>query len=802
MNVNNVRITGLTAQQVQAAKAHGDVNIVPDSSQKTVKDIIKENVLTYFNFIFLVLSVLLIIAGAFRSLTIAGVAIFNSLIGIVQQLRAKKVLDGLSILNVVKIDVIRDGKMKKIPTDELVLGDVVIFKSGSQICADATVVDGEISVNESLLTGESDEIGKKPGDQLLSGSFVVTGECLARLTHVGADSYVARLEAEAKAMSTSEQSEMVRGINRFVLLAGIAIIPIGIILFVQGVLRGYAFSVNVTSMVAAVVGMIPEGLYVLVSMTLAVSAAGLARKKVMLHDMKSIETLARVDVLCVDKTGTITENDMVVEEMVLPSGRPPEEKERNERILKDYLSAHKDDNATMLAMRKYFQQVSEEGNEAAPHVNPVRLLPFSSKYKYSAASFPDGSAGGKTFVMGAPDIILGGQYESWKGEIELYSTKGLRVLVFAYVEGPLYDSGIAACKVLPLLFITLKNPIREGAEDTFRYFADQGVTVKVISGDHPATVANIAGQAGIPDADRAVDASTLRSQEEIEEAVEYYTVFARVTPDKKQAIVKALQKAGHTVAMTGDGVNDIMAMKTADCSLAMASGSEAAVQASQVVLLDSDFSHMPQIVAEGRRVIGNIERSATLFLSKNIFSMLLAIFSIVNVLSYPLQPEQISLISGFSIGIPAFLLAMEPNERRIREHFMARVLFKALPASITDFVVVAALMIFGIVFGVSEGDISVASTFLLAVVGFMILYYISRPLSRYRILVMVVCMIGFVISAFVFHKWFGITSVSKKCMMLFVVFAIVTEPFMRYLTGFFGYLEKRLLNRTVKNPAA
>ena len=826
MDHQEIRITGLTAQQVQAARLSGKVNIMPDSSQKTVKDIIIENVFTYFNFIFLVLSILLIAAGAFRSLTIAGAAIFNSLIGIVQQLRAKKELDKLSILSSVKVDVIRDGKISRVSTEDLVLGDVVIFRSGSQICADAVVVDGEISVNESLLTGESDEIPKKHGSKLLSGSFVVTGECLARLTHVGADSYVARLEAEAKEMSGSEQSEMVRGINRFVLIAGIAIVPIGIMLFVQGHMNGYSFSANVTSMVAAVVGMIPEGLYVLVTVTLAVSTVGLSRKKVLLHDMKSIETLARVDVLCVDKTGTITENDMVVEEAALPPGRSEEEREGIQRILMEYLAAQKDDNATMLAMRKHFLPEGQGPAGVSGAVHPIQVLPFSSKYKYSAAVFPSGSflpvkydedAGytgqggslsegyqgsslpeghqsGEIFVMGAPDILLASTYERWREVIEGYSRRGIRVLVFAQVWGDLFDAGISACRVEPLLFIALKNPIREGAIDTFRYFTEQGVTVKVISGDNPVTVANIAGQAGIPNADRAIDATRCRDEDEIFDAVDSYTVFARVTPDRKQEIVKALQKAGHTVAMTGDGVNDIMAMKMADCSVAMASGSEAAVQASQVVLLDSDFSHMPQIVAEGRRVIGNIERSATLFLCKNIFSMLLAIFSIINVLSYPLQPEQIALVSWFNIGIPAFLLAVEPNERRIRGHFMWRVLLKALPAAITDFVLIAALMIFGIVFGVSQSDISVASTFLLAVVGFMILYYISRPMTRYRVFVMLACIVGLLVGAYVFHDWFGITTVSKKCMMLFVVFTAATEPFMRYLTELSGLIERKLLN--------
>lgn len=780
--------TGLTTKEVLLAEARGEINQQPDTSQKTVKQIIKENTLTYFNFIFAVLSVLVIAAGAFRSLTFLGPVFFNSLIGIVQQLRAKKILDELSILSHSRIRVIRDGQEQEIYTDKLVKGDVVIFKSGNQICADAEVLAGEVTVNESLLTGESDEISKKRGDKLLSGSFVVTGECRARLTHVGADSYVSRLEAQAREMSGREESEMVRGINRFVLMAGIAILPIGILLFIQGYHNNVPFSENVTSMVAAVVGMIPEGLYVLVSMTLAVSAAGLARKKVMLHDMKSIEALARVDVLCVDKTGTITENDMVVEDTVLPEqegGTHLQEgdKSRLEALLSDYLYAQKDDNATMEALRNRFP--ADSGNVSSRNIS--RVLPFTSKNKYSAVRF-----GEETCVMGAPDIVLRKDYQRWAGQIERYSSQGFRLLVLARAEGDVFESGLMECRTEPLLFILLKNPIRQAAKDTFQYFKDQDVDIKVISGDHPMTVSHIAGQAGIPNSDRAVDASSLKDISDIEAAVDRYTVFARVTPDRKKQIVEALQKKGHTVAMTGDGVNDIMAMKTADCSVAMASGSEAAVQAAQVVLLDSDFAHMPQIVAEGRRVIGNIERSSTLFLCKNLFSMFLALFSIVIVLSYPLQPEQVSLISGFNIGIPAFLLAMEPRERRITGHFMKKVLLKALPAALTDFVLIAALMIFGTVFGVSEKDVSVAATFLLGIVGFMILYYISRPLTKYRIAVLITCMIGFGVSAYLFHGWFGISYVSMKCMMLFVLFAVAAEPCMKYLTRLSDYLLNKL----------
>lgn len=776
---------GLTREEAEQRAAQGLANVQIDKSAKTKKDILKENILTYFNLIFLILAILLIIAGSFKSLTFLPVIIANTLIGIFQELHAKKVLDELSIMNAVRCDVMRDGETITVPIEQLVQGDCIVLHAGSQVPADAVIKLGNVRVNEALLTGEADEIEKGPEGELLSGSFIASGECVAELTHVGRDSHISKLMLEAKEMSGAEQSEMVKSINRIVIAAGILIIPIGITLFVQGFFfQNHSFSESVTSMVAAVIGMIPEGLYLLVSVTLAISSVRLARRHVMLHDMKSIETLARVNILCVDKTGTITDNSMLVANAV------PADEESSvsayHGLMGEYLAALPDDNITMQAMRDYFKPI--------PSRAPVEIFPFSSQYKYSSVRFDDA-----TYVLGAPEFVLASNYEKWRDKVNSFAGDGLRVLVFARYHGSLQASateaeqapavpryGLASCRVEPIMFILLQNPLRENAVETFSYFKTQGVKVKVISGDNPITVSEVARQAGISHADDYIDAQRLKTDKDIEEAAARYTVFGRVMPEQKRKIVTALQKQGNTVAMTGDGVNDILAMKEADCSIAMAAGSDAAVQAAQVVLLDSDFSHMPQIVGEGRRTINNIERSATLFLVKNLFSLMLSIFAIVSMQQYPLQPSQISLISAFNIGIPAFFLAMEPNRKRIgKGRFIPRVLVKAMPAALTDFLAISALIIFGNTFHVSPNDISVASTYLLAIVGFIILFQISKPLNKFRVSVILGCTAGLAFCAFFFRELFSMYNVSRECIMLFVLFAIATEPCMRYLTRLF-----------------
>ena len=780
---------GLTSQQVQEHRLHGWTNRAVESASKTTKEIIHENVFTYFNLIFAVLAVLLCIAGSFRDLTFLPVIIANTLIGIIQEVRAKQVLDKLSMLNAPRSAVVRDGKKKIVDSEELVLDDIVIFKAGSQVCADAEVCAGEVQVNESLLTGESDEITKRRGDKLMSGSFIVSGQCHARLDKVGEDSYIAKLTLQAKEMQEGEQSEMIRSLDKLVKCVGVAIIPIGIILFCQSFFfQNDGFRSSVAAMVAAVIGMIPEGLYLLASVALAVSSVRLAQKKVLLHDMKCIETLARVDVLCVDKTGTITENTMKVQDVIETDEYDGRTMEPLSMLIGDFAAAMTPDNITMAAIKEYFKQGT--GKRA------VSKTGFSSASKYSSVTFSDAA-----YVLGAPEFVLKEDYAERADTITELASDGTRVLVFGTYDG-VPDGKPLARPVTPLGYILLANPIREAAKETFQYFAEQGVEVKVISGDNPVTVSKVAGQAGIENAEHYVDASTLQTPEEMKKAVLGNTVFGRVTPNQKRQFVQILKEAGHTVAMTGDGVNDILALKDADCSIAMASGSEAAAQASQLVLLESDFSCMPQVVLEGRRVVNNIQRSASLFLVKNIFSFLLSLISFVFMFSYPLEPSQISLISMFTIGIPAFFLAMEPNKNIIKGHFLTNVFLKALPAAITDAVAVGALVIFGRTFGVNSTDISTAATMLLAIVGFMILYKISAPMNKIRAGILGGCILGLLFCSIYLNDLFAITGMTTECVMLFVVFAIATEPVLRYLTLLVGKIRFYYMRLRGRNPEA
>ncbi len=883
---------GLTPEQVQEHIDCGEVNHAIEPPSKSKREIIYSNIFTYFNLVFFVITVVLVLVGSFRDLTFLPVIIANTLIGIVQELRAKKVLDDLSILNAPKNTVVRGGAEVVVPAEELVLDDVVVFSAGNQIPADAVVADGEILVNESLITGESDQVLKRKGDQLLSGSFVVSGKCRGRVDKVGKDSYVSQLTLQAKAMNDEEVSEMIRSLDRLVKIIGIVIIPIAVILFSQQYfINETSVRGSVTATVAAVVGMIPEGLYLLASVALAVSVVRLAMQKVLVHNMKCIETLARVDVLCVDKTGTITDNTMAVKKLLplrkklaenivcdmqpgtaeagsqtdaadgtagmaenrasggtavtgadrvaaaeaggitaagagraatakdgritaagadraatAKAGGPAaanqtastaepevpaftaEEAAEVELALGDFAAAMATDNITMKAIKDYFRKRSGK--------RPERVFSFSSQTKYSGAVFEDAS-----YVLGAPEIVLRGQYPVYASQIERWSRQGFRALVFGRYPGVL-DGGFLTEAAEPLGMILLMNPVRQNARETFAYFANQGVEIKVISGDNPITVSEIAKEAGIQNADAYVDAETLTDEEMIRDAVRKYAVFGRVTPDQKRQMVSALKDAGHTVAMTGDGVNDVLALKDADCSVAMASGSDAAAQVAQLVLLESDFSRMPSVVAEGRRVVNNIERTASLFLVKNIFSLFLSILTIVLTINYPLEPSQISLISMFTIGIPAFVMSLEQNTDRIQGHFMSNVLFKALPGGLTDFIVVSGLYLFCIEFSVSENDVSTSSTIVLAIVGLMILYQIASPMTKYHWFLWFGMAAGLLYCMIFVSSIFAITSISKKCVMLLVIFAIITEPIFRYLNIGIKKLSQIYMQRRQKQRIA
>lgn len=774
-NINS-EFNGLTAAEVNARIEAGKINIADDSSDRTTGKIIRDNLLTYFNLIFLVITVLLCIAGAFRDLTFLPIIIGNILIGVVQELRAKKTLDKMKILNAGHAVVIRGGKRQKVTAEELVIDDLVWLSSGDAICADSVVVSGEITVNESMLTGEADGIVKKENEELLSGSFVVSGEGYARLTRVGNDSYISKLTNEAKALKKGEESEMIRSINMFVKVIGIIIIPMSVILFVQAfVFRNASFRTSITSMVASIIGLIPEGLYLLTTLALAVSMMKLAKDKVLLHDMKSIESLARVDVLCVDKTGTITKPEMTVTEIVSCDDSMNE-------VFTDYVMSSIDNNATAVALKKYLN----DNNVVNGKRTASKVYPFNSTVKYGAMAFND-----DYYVLGAPEFIIKTGFNNLKDDISQYTTKGYRVIVLAKAESLTRD-GVIDGEILPLGFVVLANEIRDNAVETFTYFKEQGVAIKVISGDNPATVSEVARQAGIENAEKYVDASTLTDNLMISEAIAKYTVFGRVTPKQKQQFVKALKMQGHTVAMTGDGVNDILALKDADCSVAMASGSEATAQAAQIVLLDSDFSRMPEIVLEGRRVVNNVQRSASLFLVKNLFSLLLTIFSTVLMISYPLMPSQVSLISMFTIGIPGFLLALEPNKSRIKGHFLGNVLLKALPAGLTDFFAVSALVICGHVFNIPSTDIATASTLLIAVVGFMIMIKISHPFNKFKYGILALNIFGLIFCGLFLDNLFAMSDMSNICILLTIVFGFAAESMFRYITIFVEFIQNKM----------
>lgn len=758
---------GLSAAQVQERFATHADNYKVESSTMSVSDIVKSNVFTYFNLVFLIITILLSIVGAWSDMMFLPIIIANTCIGIIQEVHSKKVLDRLSILNAPHCMVVRDGQEHEVEAHKLVLDDVVVLQAGSQIPADATVLDGELQVNESLITGESDEIAKHAGDELLSGSFVVSGKAHARLEKVGKDSYISKLTLQATQSKKGEQSEMIRSLNYLIMVMGIIIIPIGIALFVQSyIFNEGTLKESITGMVAAIIGMIPEGLYLLSSVAMAVSSVRLAQKKVLIHDMKCIETLARVNVLCVDKTGTITEPGMHVYETKILDGL---DEAQTVATIADVVATQEKDNATMEALQEYFTKGS--GHKAK------EVFSFSSETKFSGAAMDDG----KAYVIGAPEFVLRSQFEEYQEQIAEYSSKGYRVLVFGEYEGTLSRKPLTE-PVVPMGLVMLANPIRKGAKDTFRYFAENDVDIKVISGDNPLTVSVIATEAGIEGAERYVDASVLKSKSDYDEAVEKYTVFGRVTPNQKRMLVQALKEHKKTVAMTGDGVNDVLALKDADCSVAMASGSDAASNVAQLVLLDSDFTRMPSVVAEGRRVVNNIERTASLYIVKNIFSMLLAIFSVILMLDYPLEPSQVSLISMFTIGIPSFILALEPNKNPIRGRFLTNVLVKALPAGLTDFLVVSGLVLFCREFSVDLDCLSTSCTILVAVVGFMILYRIAKPMNIGHIIMMIGVVAGWLFCMLFVSKFFAITGISKQCAMLMVVFAIITEPALRYLS--------------------
>lgn len=754
---------GLSSAQAQERVDAGWANLPIDPPGKTVGQIVRSNVFTYFNMLFFFLAACVLAVGSWQNVMFMGVVLANIAIGIVQELRSKRTLDKLTLLTAPQGAVIRDGRRRKIPTSEMVRDDIVEFSAGDQIFADAVVVAGECSANEALITGEADEIKKKPGDELLSGSFVVSGQCRARLTRVGADSFANRLTLEAKAAKPPQQSEMMRSLTRLVQVIGIAIIPLGILMAVKEIAwLGRSVTDGVVATVASLIGMIPEGLYLLTSMALAAGVVRLAQKRTLVHDMGCIETLARVDVLCVDKTGTVTENKMTVEDVVPLCPERFEESDIR-LIMADYVAAMRADNDTMAALRRYFT-----GEVKQP---AIKAVPFTSAKKFGGVSFHED----ETYLLGAPDVLLGERGGKYAKQIDAYSAKGCRVLLLGLYDGDPEDERPEA-GLMPIALILLSNKIREEAPDTFKYFAAQGVAIKVISGDNALAVSEVAKRAGIRGAENYVDARALETDEDIAEAVERYTVFGRVTPDQKRRFVRALKAAGHTVAMTGDGVNDVLALKEADCSVAMASGSDAACQVSHIVLLESNFAAMPSVVAEGRRVINNIERSASLFLVKNIFSFILAVITLVFTLPYPVTSAQMSLVSALTIGIPGFILAMEPNSARIKGKFLPNVVGRALPGGLTNLFLVLGAILFCLVFELPEDMMGTICTVILCVVGLMVVHRTCKPYDLLRRAMMVALVVGFGICVLVLPELFTISKLDLPAGMILGVFVLLSWP--------------------------
>lgn len=723
-------LRGLSSEEVAQRLADGLTNAYAGPKTKSVGQIAAEHTFTLFNGVNLVLAGLVALTGSWRNLSYIVVVFANLFIGVFQEVRSKRTIDKLSILAERPVIIRRDGRDVCVSHEEVVLDDLLVLSRGDQIPADAQVVWGEAGVNESLLTGESKPVTKVVGSELMSGSFLDSGTLVARVTRVGADSYASRINAEAKYVKGAK-SEIMATLNMIIRWATWLLAPIGILLFLRTLQDGSTINQAILTTVAALVGMIPQGLVLLTSSVLAISTARLARKSVLIQQFYCIEMLARVDVLCLDKTGTITSGSMDFEQSVGVCGHDSSEVELAAAAIVR-ASAH-DANETATAIIRY---AAETGIDAPA---AKRAIGFSSARKYSGCVLGDGRA----LVMGAAQFVFSDGVPDDAAQALAQTGERARTLVVAECDGFDADGNLLGV-ARPLGILSLSDHIRANAPATIAYFVEQGVTLNVISGDDPRTVAGIAAEAGVPDADKWVDASTLTTPEALKRAAMCYHVFGRVTPQQKRELVQALRHAGHTVAMTGDGVNDVLALREADCSVAMASGSDAARNVAEVVLVDNDFAHMPAVVAEGRRSINNLQRSASLFLVKTVFSAVLALLCAL-IPPYPFQPVQMSLISTAIIGIPSFVLALEPNHERVRGSFLGNVLARSMPGSIA--VILAVGVASGVLerFGLSRMEVSTVCVLLTCLVGFSLIVRISLPLNALRsaLLVVVVGIIAF-----------------------------------------------------------
>lgn len=752
---------GLTQSEVEERIARGKVNTNADVKTRSVKQIALENICTLFNAINVALALFVLFTGSFKNMLFMLVIVINTAIGIFQEIRSKKTTDALSIVAASHATVIRDGEEASVSLEQIVKDDVLVLGRGDQIPADCVVISGTCDVNESLLTGESALVKKEVDSDLMSGSFVNAGTVKARVIHVGAENYAAQICAEAK-QRKEINSEIMTTLNGIIKFVSFIIFPLGALLLGREIFLDHV-PVNdaILSTVAALVGMIPEGLILLTSTVLALSVIRLAKSKVLVQQLYCIETLARVDVLCLDKTGTITTGAMEVKELDAVEGIDKQEVLHALNLLS---STDEDPNETSQAIQEYCA-----ANPSKASAEAVRVIPFSSDKKWSGASFETG----ESYVMGAGQFVMGEAFaplENQAGEL----TKNARVILVARVEGFTEDGNIVGCPTA-LGFVCIHDQIRQTAAQTIGYFKERGVTVNVISGDDPRTVSGIAAQVGVEGAEAYVDATTLKTDSDIEDAMTKYHVFGRVKPEQKKAFVKALQKNGHVVAMTGDGVNDTLALKASDCSIAMASGSDAARNVAQLVLVNNDFASMPKVVAEGRRSINNLQRSASLFLVKTLLSISLAVLFIFFPWQYPFQPIQMTLISAFTIGLPSFVLALEPNKDRITGRFLENVIVKSTPSAVTAVATIAAVNVVGYnTLGLDYSQVSTLCVLLTAFIGFLLIARISFPFTPLRIGLLIVVVAGTVLGAVLMPHLFGIAPFNADMWFVFGVCAGAT----------------------------
>ena len=761
------KLKGLSEEKILELKEKGLVNYNYDVKTKSIGQIIAGNFFTLFNFLNFGLALAIFLVGSYKNLLFLGVVFCNTLISTIQEIRSKKVIDKLSLLNESKATVIRDGKEVSIGIHEIVLGDIIKLKAGNQIVTDSRILVGEILVNESLITGESESVTKNKDMNILSRSFLVSGSCLAEVIHVGADNYTAQISAEAKYIK-KVNSEIMNFINKIIKYISIAIIPIGVLLFL-GQMDSGSFGDTVIHVVAALIGMIPEGLVLLTSTVLAISVIRLSKYNVLVQELYCIETLARVDTICLDKTGTITKGEMEVSKLV-----PLNETPMNEIVdALSVMSYHmENDNQTMEAISKKYARKND--------YKVLEVVPFSSQAKWSGISFEDVS-----YIIGAPEIVLKDTSKIDK-ELNLY-TESNRTILLGKVNHKLNKT--LPLDVEPMALVIINDKVRLEAKATLGYFKEQGVDIKLISGDNPKTVAGVAKKVGLTDV-KYIDMS--KCDLPIMEIVDKYNVFGRVKPKQKKEIVMALKANGHTVAMTGDGVNDVLALKEADCSVAMNSGSDAARNVSQLVLLDSNFSSMPKVVAEGRRSINNIQRSSSLFLCKTTYATLLAILFMFLPLSYPFEPIQLTLTSVVTIGIPSFILALEPNNERINGKIILNVLKRSIPTALTIVLNILIISILPYIIRLTSDEVSTLCVLLTGLTGFMLLYRISLPFNALRR-----CLFGFLIVLFSFgviflRELFSLTLLTPKLLILTLALFMIAITFFNIFTDLFYKISKKI----------